>query len=189
MTRKWHVKNSRLIYDHSPWLKIWEQDVELPNGMTIEGYILTEGLDVGMVFALTEDEQVILVEQYKHGLGENELDLPAGYLDDDDPSPLAGTQRELLEETGYAGDDWLPLGDYAINPNRSANRFYYFLARNVRRVTEPHPDPTEELALHFVPLAELRDWLDERNPSLATMTGVLLGLSALGDKTLAQAVN
>jgi len=179
MIQKWHVKRSRLVYDHSPWLKIWEQDVVLPNGMAIEGYILTEAPDVGMVFAVTEDKQVIVVEQYKHGIGETEVDLPAGYLDEDDPSPLAGAQRELLEETGYAGDDWQTMGDFVINPNRSGNRFYYFLARNVSRVTEPHLDPTEEIALHFVPLSELRDWLARRNSSLATMAGVLLGLSAL----------
>jgi 8-oxo-dGTP pyrophosphatase MutT (NUDIX family) len=179
MTRKWRIENSRLVYDRSPWLKVWEQDVALPNGATIEGYILTEALDVGLTFAVTEDEQVIVVEQYKHGIGENEVDLPAGYLDEDDPSPLAGTQRELLEETGYASDDWRPLGDFVVDPNRSRNRFYYFLARNVRRVAEPRLDPTEELVLHFVPLADLRDWLAQRNPSLATMTGALLGLSAL----------
>ena len=179
MIRKWRVKNSRLVYDRSPWLRVWEQDVTLPNGATIGGYILTEARDVGMVFAVTGDDQVILVEQYKHGIGETEVDLPAGYLDDDDPSPLAGTQRELLEETGYVSDDWQPLGDFAANPNRSRNRFYYFLARNVRRVADPHPDPTEELVPHFVPLAGLRDWLAQRDPSLATMAGVLLGLSAL----------
>ena len=179
MTQKWLVKNSRLVYDRSPWLRLWEQDVQLPNGATIDGYILAQALDVGMVFALTEDEQVILVEQYKHGIGENEVDLPAGYLDEDDPSPLAGTQRELLEETGYAGGDWLSLGDFVANPNRSPDRFYYFLARNVRRVAEPHLDPTEEIVLHLVPLAELHGWLAGHNPSLATMAGVLLALSAL----------
>jgi len=179
VTQKWHVENSRLVYDRSPWLKIWEQDVRLPNGATIEGYILTKGQDVGMVFALTRDDQVILVEQYKHGIGGPEVDLPAGYLDDDDPSPLVGTQRELLEETGYAGGDWQPLGDFVINPNRSRDRFHYFLAQDVRHVSEPHPDPTEEIAVHLVPLAELRDWLTSRDHSLATMTGVLLGLSAL----------
>jgi 8-oxo-dGTP pyrophosphatase MutT (NUDIX family) len=180
MIRKWHVENSRLVYDRPPWLKVWEQDVTLPNGATIESYILTEALDVGLTFAVTEDEQeVIVVEQYKHGIGENEVDLPAGYLDEDDPSPLAGTQRELLEETGYASDDWQPLGDFVVDPNRSRNRYHYFLARNVRRVAEPRLDPTEELILHFVPLADLRDWLTQRNPSLATMTGALLGLSAL----------
>ena len=180
MIQKWRVENSRLVYDHSPWLKIWEQDVALPNGASIEGYILTEARDVGLVLALTADEQVIMVEQYKHGVGRAEVDLPAGYLDEDDPSPLAGTQRELLEETGYAGGDWQPLGDFAINPNRSPNRFYYFLARDVRRVAEPHLDPTEEIVVHLVPLAELRGWLAARDPSLATMTGVLLGLAALG---------
>jgi 8-oxo-dGTP pyrophosphatase MutT (NUDIX family) len=179
VTQPWHVENSRLVYDRSPWLKIWEQDVQLPNGATIEGYILTKGQDVGMVFALTGDDHVILVEQYKHGIGGPEVDLPAGYLDNDDPSPLAGAQRELLEETGYAGGDWQLLGDFVINPNRSRDRFYYFLARDVRHVSEPHLDPTEEIAVHLVPLAELRDWLTSRDHSLATMTGVLLGLSAM----------
>jgi ADP-ribose pyrophosphatase len=180
MIGKWQVKNSRLVYDRSPWLKIWEQDVELPNGTTIEGYIVTYAREVGLVFAVTEDEQVILVEQYKHGLGQTEMDLPAGYLDDDDASPLAGTQRELLEETGYVSDDWQPLGDFVIDPNRSTDRFYYFLARNARRVAEPHLDPTEEIAIHLAPLAELRDWLASHPPSVASMAGALLGLAALG---------
>ena len=179
MNQKWRVENSRLVYDRSPWLKIWEQDVTLPNGTSIEGYILAEARDVGLVFALTDNQHVILVEQYKHGIGDMEVDLPAGYLDDEDPSPLVGTQRELLEETGYAGDNWQPLGDFVLDPNRSSNRFYYFLARNVRRVAEPHLDPTEEITSHLVPLAELRDWLARHNPSLATITGVLLGLAAL----------
>ncbi len=179
MIRQWHVKNSRLVYDHSPWLKIWEQDVELPNGAAIDGYILIDAREVGLVFAVTEDEQAILVEQYKHGIGEAEVDLPAGYLDEDDLSPLAGAQRELLEETGYASDDWQPLGNFVIDPNRSTNRFYYFLARRARRVAAPHLDPTEEIAIHLAPLAGLRDWLASRNTSVATMAGVLLGLSAL----------
>lgn len=179
MVEKWRVKNSRLIYDRPPWLTLWEQDVELPNGATIEGYIVAQARDVGLVFAITEDEQVILVEQYKHGIGEPEVDLPAGYLDDDDPSPLAGTQRELLEETGYVSDDWQPLGDVVMDPNRSPNRFYYFMARNARRVAEPHLDSTEEIAIHLVPLTELRAWPASRSLSVATMAGVLLGLSAL----------
>ncbi len=179
MIQKWRVNSSRLVYNHSPWLKIWEQDVVLPSGATIRGYIVTEARDVSMIFALTEDKHVILVEQYKHGLGASETDLPAGYVDADDPSPLAGAQRELLEETGHASDDWQPLGDFVCDPNRSSNRFYYFLARNARHVAEPHPDPTEEITLHLVPLAELRDWLARHNPSLASMAGVLLALSAL----------
>lgn len=180
MTQKWHIENTRLVYNRAPWLKIWEQDVRLPNGATIDGYIVTEARDVGMVFAVTQDQHVLMVEQYKHGIGCAEVDLPAGYLDDGDPSPLAGTQRELLEETGYGGGHWQPLGDFVSNPNRGANRFYYFLARDVRRLAEPHLDPTEEIVLHRVPLNELRDWAAARTPSLATMAGLLLGLEAVG---------
>jgi len=180
MMQKWHVRDTRLVYEHAPWLRIWEQDVTLPNGATIHGYILTESRDVGMVLALTPEQQVILVEQYKHGISDTEIDLPAGYLDPDDLSPLAGTQRELLEETGYGGGDWRPLGHFVTNPNRGQDRFHFFLAQNVRPVTEPHLDPTEEINLHLVPLAQLRPWLADHAPSLASMTGLLLGLEALG---------
>jgi len=176
----WTVLSSQLLVDRPPWLRLWSQDVALPNGATIEGYLIAEQQDVAMAFALTDDRQVLLVEQYKHGVGQAEWDLPAGYMDAEDKSPLACAQRELREETGYVSDDWRHLGSFVLNPNRSANLFHYFLARNARPEAEMEWDETEALVLHLVDLADVRPMVRRGEvASMASALGILLALDAL----------
>jgi len=178
--QSWTVLSSQLLVDRPPWLRLWSQDVALPNGVTIEGYLIAEQQDVAMAFALTDDRQVLLVEQYKHGVGSAEWDLPAGYLDADDRSPLAGAQRELREETGYVSDHWQHLGSFVFNPNRSASRFHYFLVRDARPEAETEWDETEALILHLVDLADVRPMVRHGGiSSMASALGILLALDAL----------
>ncbi|MCR4405628.1 MAG: NUDIX hydrolase [Anaerolineae bacterium] len=178
--KPWTVLSSELLVNRPPWLQLWVQNVALPNGTTIEGYLIAEERDVAMVFALTGDRQVLLVEQYKHGIGQAERDLPAGYLDAEDRSPLAGAQRELREETGYASEHWRHLGSFVLNPNRSANLFHYFLAYGVYPQTEPEWDETEALILHLVDLADIGLMVRRGEiASMASALGILLALDAL----------
>jgi 8-oxo-dGTP pyrophosphatase MutT (NUDIX family) len=176
----WTVLSSQLLVDRPPWLRLWSQNVALPNGATIEGYLLTEERDVVMAFVLTDDRQVLMVEQYKHGVGKAEWDLPAGYLDANDRSPLTGAQRELREETGYLSTNWQHLGSFAINPNRSPDLLHYFLARNARPEVETEWDETEALILHLVDLADIGSMVRSGEiASMASALGVLLALDAL----------
>ncbi|MBC7251712.1 MAG: NUDIX hydrolase [Anaerolineae bacterium] len=176
----WKVLSSQLLVERPPWLRLWAQDVMLPNGVTIEGYLVAEQRDVAMVFALTEDRQVVLVEQYKHGVGQAEWDLPAGYMDAEDESPLACAQRELREETGYVSGDWQHLGSFVLNPNRSPNLFHYFLAHNARAEAELEWDETEALIIHRVDLARIGPMVRQgKVASMASALGILLALDAL----------
>jgi ADP-ribose pyrophosphatase len=178
--KPWVVLSSQLLVDRPPWLRLWEQNVALPNGATIEGYLVSEQQDVAMVFAITDDRQVLLVEQYKHGVGEAEWDLPAGYMDADDNSPLNCAQRELREETGYASTHWQHLGSFVFNPNRSPCLFHYFLARNARPEAEPEWDETEAIILHLVDLADIVPMVRRGDiGSMASALGVFLALDAL----------
>jgi len=165
-----------------------EQEVELPNGQVIEGYLLTHVPQVSMIFALTEDEHVLFVEQYRHGAGTTMWDLPAGYVDPSE-SPAACARRELEEETGYLADDWhelpasvggSPTNGWLINPNRSQACFYYYLALNARPNGRRHLDATEDIVVHRVPLTDVPSVLaDGRVKSLASWAGIMAGLSAL----------
>ena len=107
--QSWQVLTSRVALDHPPWLSVWEQDVKLPNGHVIHDYLVTVARDYAMVFALCEDGKVPLVHQYKHGVGKVLHDLPAGYLDSEEP-PLDAARRELREETGLTAPEWQALG-------------------------------------------------------------------------------
>jgi 8-oxo-dGTP pyrophosphatase MutT (NUDIX family) len=159
---------------------MWEQDVTLPTGTMIMDYLVMERRNAVLVFAVTEDDKVIMTEQYRHGIGAVEIGLPAGFLDDIDGGPLACARRELLEETGYTSDDWMPLGDFAVDPNRSQARYHYFLAQRCYPVAEQRLEEAEvDLALRFVPLADLCDWhgwREQHRPNLPTVTGLVLGL-------------
>lgn len=79
-SRPWRVLREHLLLDRPPWLRVVEQDVLLPDGSTLAGFLLTETRDYAMVFAITPDRRVPLVHQYKHGLRSAAYDLPAGYL-------------------------------------------------------------------------------------------------------------
>ena len=100
----WDTLASRPLLDRRPWLTVWEEDVRLPDGAMIHGYLRSRARDYAMIFALLADGTVPLVRQYKHGPGRPSYDLPAGYLDGPDEAPLAGAQRELHEETGLVAD-------------------------------------------------------------------------------------
>jgi ADP-ribose pyrophosphatase len=176
---KWTVRASRTLLHRPPWLHVEEQAVELPNGQVIEDYLLTPIPEVSMVFAVTRDEHVLFVEQYKHGARTTMWDLPAGYIDEGE-DPIACARRELEEETGYLTDDWRTMGGWIIDPNRARARLYYYLALNARPDGQRHLDVTEDIVVHRVPLGEVSSVLDDgRVGSLASWAGILAGLSAL----------
>ena len=94
--QSWQILASRAALARPPWLSVWEQDVELPNGHVIHDYLVTVARDYAMVFALCEDGKVPLVHQYKHGVGHVLQDLPAGYLDSEEPPLEAAHGRTQL---------------------------------------------------------------------------------------------
>jgi ADP-ribose pyrophosphatase len=117
------------------------------------------------VVALTPENEVVLVEQYRHGTDSLTLEIPGGCLDPGDLSPQAAARRELEEETGYSTDDWVELGCNDPNPAILSNRCYTYLARNVRLAKAQALDSMEEIAVHKVPLTEIPRLIRERKIS------------------------
>lgn len=176
----WQTLTSHPLIERSPWLSVWEEDVELPDGQVIRGYLRSSARDYAVIFALLTDGTVPLVRQYKHGPRKTALDLPAGYLDSPEEVPLTAAQRELHEETGLVSDQWLSLGHLIIDTNRGDTRAHIFLALNTRRAGEPHLDPTEALEVSYHTPAELRQMVyREEIDTLASVAGIMLALDKL----------
>jgi len=181
--QSWDTLASRPLLDRPPWLTVWEEDVRLPDGTVIHGYLRSRARDYSMVFAVLADGTVPLVRQYKHGPGRPSYDLPAGYLDGPEEPPLAGAQRELHEETGLVADRWQPLGHLVIDTNRGEDRAHIFLALGARREGTPHLDPTESLEVSFHTPGALRAMVFRGEiDSMASVAGILLAFEAQSDR-------
>jgi 8-oxo-dGTP pyrophosphatase MutT (NUDIX family) len=176
----WQTLATRPLLDRQPWLTLWEEDVQLPSGLTISGYLRARSRDYAMIFALLPDGTVPLVRQYKHGLGRPSYDLPAGYLDSLDELPLDAAQRELREETGLVAEHWQLLGHLVIDTNRGDTRAHLYLARDAQPNSHQELDPTEVLEVSYHTPAELRQMvLRGEIDSLASVAGIMMGWDAL----------
>lgn len=106
------------------------------------------------VVALTPDDRLVLVRQFRFGVDALSLEVPGGVIDAGE-SPLAAGMRELREETGFTGDAPVLLGSVHPNPAIQDNRCHLVLITNARRTAELDWDPDEELEVLVQPVEEV----------------------------------
>lgn len=158
LVRPWRVLSERVLIERR-WLRLREQRVQLPNGHEIEEFHVVDGPDWAGVLALTGQNEVVMVRQYRHGIGAGSLELPAGVIEPGEPE-LLGAQREFREETGYEGRDWRPLMVVSTEPARQSVRAHFFVALEVERVGSPRPEASEVLHLELHPARALGKMID-----------------------------
>jgi len=141
-------------------------DVERRDGKDV----VVHGPAVAIV-ALDLDENVMLVRQPRVAAGGPLLELPAGGVEDGE-SPLVSAQRELREETGLHGGDWVEVATFFTTPGYSDEKMHLFLATGLER-GEPSPEGSEEIELVRVPFEEIGSLLAEIEDA-KTLAGLLL---------------
>jgi 8-oxo-dGTP pyrophosphatase MutT (NUDIX family) len=95
----WKTLSSTYIHK-GPWATLRADKCEMPNGTIVDEYYVLEYPDWANAVAVTEDNKVILVRQYRQAAGVVALEIPGGVIEKDE-LPEVGMRRELLEETGY----------------------------------------------------------------------------------------
>jgi 8-oxo-dGTP pyrophosphatase MutT (NUDIX family) len=171
--RPWKVL-TREYLSRKFWYTVRVDKVELPTGATIAEYWVNEYVPWVNVVAVTADDKVLLIRQYRHGLGRVHFEIPAGTTDPGETSLEEAAKRELLEETGYGGGRWSPLITLSANPALQDNLTYTFLAEGVVPTAKADPGADEDLRLHAVTIEELETLLEEGEFVQALHTAALL---------------
>jgi 8-oxo-dGTP pyrophosphatase MutT (NUDIX family) len=153
----WEVLESAYSFQ-SPWLKVRRDHIKMPSGHELPDFYVAELNDWVNVIAVTMDGLILIEEQYRHGIKQVCYELPAGAVEPGE-DPLQSAQRELVEETGYSGGEWIPYGISVPNASGCSTRCYSFLALGVERKQMLNTDPSEEIKLHLLSKSELNEML------------------------------
>lgn len=154
----WRTLSSREVY-RNPWIRVREDEVLRPDGLPGIYGVMSAALAVG-VLALTDDEHVVLVGQWRYALDAYSWEIVEGGAHDGEDS-LATARRELAEEAGYAAGSWQRLGgELALSNSVTDERAELWLARDLTPVPSS-PDPTEDLEIALLPLAEALALVDQ----------------------------
>jgi len=177
--QKWKILKSQLAFNHY-WCKVRQDEVELPNGKIIDDYFVIIKPDVALILPITTNQEIVFVRQYRHGVGEILLELPAGTFDPTKENPETAAIRELKEETGYIASKITKLATLYDNPVKDTNKLHLFLAENVIESGQQELDVTEEIEVVLIPLASVRDKITTGEICVSgSIAALFLGLNLL----------
>jgi len=153
----WKTLSSDYITKHQ-YFTARKDACEMPDGRIVPSYFVVE-LPVSVcALAITEEGKVILVNQYRHPVGDVLTEIPGGFIDEgEDPQEAIG--RELLEETGYVFSKIDYVGKVAANPGLLNSYTHLFLARGGKKIASQSLDDNEQIDLLLLPLEEVRAML------------------------------
>lgn len=177
---KWRLLNQQVLVT-DPWLEVYENEYELPDGSRLDKYHALRERDGVVIVALTSNQDILLVQQYRPGIDALVHELPAGFLEDGESDALERAMKELAEETGYVATEWQSLGTLHDAPHRIKKTTHGFLALDVRHATEQHQDQTEFVRYKRVPLIKALQMIEADEITSAVMVAALMkALVALG---------
>jgi ADP-ribose pyrophosphatase len=132
----------------SPWFPLVKHTVKLANGNIIDDYYFSPLGDVAQVLALTKNNEVVLVKQYKHALGQVLIELPGG-MQQKNKSIIESALNELEEETGIktTADKLISLGKVANNPTKLNEVTYGFILFDAEFNSTQKLDASEDILI------------------------------------------
>lgn len=152
--------------------KVREDEVELDNGK-IESRIILETTPGCCIFAITKENEVLLVKNKSYVHNKFLIELPAGYIDKKE-SKEESAKRELLEETGYEAEKLEYLGEIYVKPGRTNKITHSFLARNITKVSKQKLDESEDIKVIKIRLEKLTEMIEKNEFKTSDMLATVL---------------
>jgi len=157
-------------------MTVYEDLVSKEVDGTIKMFNRIEVLDAAIVVPILEDSSLVMVENYRHGAGTNLLELPGGFINENELETDAG-KRELLEETGYTCNQVELINWFYTWPGRTAQRNFVVVARGLKKPLGKNLDKFECIKVHKVSGDKIRRELTRggKIKSAPTISALLYG--------------
>lgn len=181
LIQKWKLLNSQMVFDN-PWCQVRRDEVELPNGKVIDDFFVNVRPDIALLMAVTPNREIVFVRQYRHGVNEILLELPAGTFNPQTENNLTAATRELEEETGYIAPEIIQLATLYDNPSKDTNKIHLFLAENALPSGKQQLDITEDVEVVLVPVEAVLEKIATGEIAVCgTIAALFLGLKFLSE--------
>ena len=154
MVADWKLKSTRPLHDYRIFRTRGDTRESPRTGIEHEFYVL-ESPDWVNIVAVTESKEIVLINQFRHGVSSSVLEIPGGMIDEGE-APILSAKRELLEETGYAADVFIELGKVHPNPAIFDNVCYTFLAKTAKKIREPEFESAEDIETVLYPVSDIK---------------------------------
>jgi len=152
--KPWKKISSKLLGDFR--IFTLRSDVKIsPRTGKEHDFFVIDAVNWVNVIAVTPDQQLVMVEQYRHGSNTVELEIPGGMMDKNETDPVATAVRELREETGYEGENARLLGRVHANPAILSNTCFTVLVENCQLKHGLNWDYGEDLITRLIPVSEI----------------------------------
>lgn len=174
----WTVLASERVLDRR-WLAIRQERVRTGRGKIIEEFHVVESPSWACVVCVTPQRELVLVEQYRHGIGELTWELPAGVVDPGE-APVDGARRELREETGYEAARWIAVQTLRPEPARHTHWAHIYAALDAEPSSAQELDDAEDARVFTVPLSDIDELIAGGRLAHAVHVAALLLCRARG---------
>lgn len=154
---KWPRQASQPLHNYRVFTTRQDTRISPRTGQEHTFYVI-ESPDWINIIPLTAEGEVVMIEQFRHGTAAITLEVPGGMVDEGE-APIEAAVREMREETGFAAEKVLPIGQVAPNPALFNNSCYSFVALNCHRVGEQSFDGSEDISVRLIPLADVPDMI------------------------------
>jgi len=174
MINPWKLVKENIIYQNKFGYTLRDDDVITPAGKPGK-FMVLESRGFAVVIAITKENKIIMVRQWRYTMGRECLELPAGGINKDEDNLIAA-KRELEEETGAISDDWQEIKSYWLGNGAMRVKGHIFLAKNAKLTGTIHTDDTEKIIIETYTYSELMDMI---NKNIITDDRSLLSLLLL----------
>lgn len=152
MLSHWKIHKSESILS-TPWFEIKRDRCQTPEGVIVPEYYTWVKRDCVIVFPVTEDNHVLLIKQYRHGVQQICIDYPGGTIEEGQ-SVFEAAQSELLEETKYSSRDFTAIGSFLMDSSYSNQKAHFVMALKCTNA-QSNPNPQEMTEVLKIPIADI----------------------------------